>query len=97
MSRPTSCTTLPPELIAEGESHQRNEADAVFASVCDFAAWPDVPIHVLVGADDRFFPADFQRRVARDRLGVDADVLPGGHLIAQANPTGVAKYLQAKT
>jgi pimeloyl-ACP methyl ester carboxylesterase len=85
------------ELIAEGESHQRNEADAVFASVCDFAAWPDVRIHVLVGADDRFFPADFQRRVAHDRLGVDADVLPGGHLIAQANPSGVAKYLQAKT
>jgi pimeloyl-ACP methyl ester carboxylesterase len=85
------------ELIAEGESHQRNEADAVFESVCNFVAWPDVPNHVLVGADDRFFPADFQRRVARDRLGVDADVLPGGHLIAQANPSGVAKYLQAKT
>jgi pimeloyl-ACP methyl ester carboxylesterase len=85
------------ELIAEGESHQRNETDAVFASVCDFAGWPDVPIHVLIGADDRFFPADFQRRVARDRLGIEADVLPGGHLIAQADPTGVAKYLQAKT
>ncbi|HZZ97275.1 MAG TPA: alpha/beta hydrolase [Jatrophihabitantaceae bacterium] len=88
---------ITPELIAEGESHQRNEANAVFESVCDFAAWPRVPVHVLVGADDRLFPADFQRRVARDRLDVDADVLPGGHLIAQADPSGVAKYLQAKT
>ena len=69
----------------------------MFESVCDFTAWPDLPIYVLVGADDRLFPADFQRRVARDRLGVDADVLPGGHLIAQANPTGVAKYLLGKT
>ena len=27
-------------------------------------AWPDVPIRVLVGRDDRLFPAAFQRRVA---------------------------------
>jgi hypothetical protein len=48
-----------------------------------------------VGADDRFFPADFQRRVANDRLGVDADLRPGGHLIALANPSRVAEYLLA--
>ena len=87
---------VPADLIAEGESLQREESDAVFESPCEFTAWPDVPIHVLVGADDRFFPAGFQRRVARARLGVDADVLPGGHLIAQSNPDGVAKYLLAK-
>jgi len=45
--------------------------------------------------DDRFFPADFQRRVAKDRLGVDADLRPGGHLIALANPSRVAEYLLA--
>lgn len=44
-------------------------------------------------ADDRFFPAEFQRRVARERLGIEADVLPGGHLIALSNPRGVADYL----
>jgi pimeloyl-ACP methyl ester carboxylesterase len=86
---------LTPEQIAEGEPYQRNEADAAFASVCDFRSWPDVPIRVLAGADDRLFPADFQRRVARERLGVDADVLPGGHLIAQSNPTAVVRYLTA--
>ena len=46
-----------------------------------------------VGADDRFFPADFQRRVARERIGVEADVLPGGHLIALAQPREVVDYL----
>jgi pimeloyl-ACP methyl ester carboxylesterase len=86
---------IPPDLIAEGERHQRNESDAVFGAVCDFDGWPDVPIRVLVGADDRFFPAEFQRRIARERLDVQADVLRGGHLIAQANPTGVAHYLLA--
>jgi pimeloyl-ACP methyl ester carboxylesterase len=86
---------LSPELIAEGEAHQRTETAAVFGSVCDFAAWPDIPIRVLVGADDRFFPSDFQRRVARERLGTEADVRPGGHLIAQSNPDGVVEYLLA--
>jgi pimeloyl-ACP methyl ester carboxylesterase len=69
------------------------EADAVFSSRCDFKAWPDVPVHVVVGRDDRLFPVEFQRQVARDRLGVEADVLPGGHLIALAEPGPLARYL----
>jgi hypothetical protein len=52
-----------------------------------------VPIKVVVGRNDRFFPADFQCRVAKDRLGVDADVIPGGHLVAMANPDGLADLL----
>jgi hypothetical protein len=48
---------------------------------------------VLTGEADRFFPRDFQRRVARERLGVEPDVVPGGHLLALANPDGVANYL----
>lgn len=71
----------------------REEADAAFTSTCAFDAWPKVPIRVLVGADDRLFPADFQCRVAQKRLGVDADVLPGGHLIALARPSDVADHL----
>jgi pimeloyl-ACP methyl ester carboxylesterase len=84
---------VPPDVAAEGEQYQRDETDAIFATACTFAGWPDVPIHVLAGADDRLFPADFQRRVARERLGVEADVLPGGHLMALSNPIGVAGYL----
>jgi pimeloyl-ACP methyl ester carboxylesterase len=86
---------LPPELAAEGEPYQREEKDIAFTQPCAFDSWPKVPIRVLVGADDRFFPADFQRRVANDRLGVDADLRPGGHLIALANPSRVAEYLLA--
>ena len=56
-------------------------------------AWPSIPIRALAGADDRFFPVDFQRRVAHSRLGIDADILPGGHLIALARPDLVAEYL----
>ena len=80
-------------VAAEGEPYQRPEADAVFASVCDFTAWPDVPIHVVTAADDRFFPLDFQRRIARERLGLEPDVLPGGHLIALSQPEALTNYL----
>lgn len=69
-------------------------SDTPFGQPCDFERWPDVPIKVLVGSDDRFFPADFQRRVAKQRLSVDADELPGGHLIALSNPHGLADRLE---
>jgi hypothetical protein len=47
----------------------------------------------VAGADDRFFPAAFQRKVARERLGIKLDVLPGGHLIALSQPAALAGYL----
>jgi pimeloyl-ACP methyl ester carboxylesterase len=84
---------VPAEIVSEGASHQRPEADAVFASTCDFASWPTIPIRAVAGSDDRFFPLEFQRRVARDRLGFDIDVLPGGHLVALAQPDALVEYL----
>jgi len=49
----------------------------------------------VAGADDRFFPVAFQQALAHDRLGIEADVLPGGHLIALAHPAELASYLLA--
>jgi pimeloyl-ACP methyl ester carboxylesterase len=86
---------VPPEVAAAGEPYQRPEADVVFGSACDFGCWPAVPIRAVAGADDRFFPVAFQRTLARDRLGVEADVLPGGHLIALSQPDRLAAYLLA--
>jgi pimeloyl-ACP methyl ester carboxylesterase len=86
---------VPSEIAAEGEPLQRPEANVVFEQPCEFGRWPDAPIRALAGADDRLFPAGFQRRVAKERLDVAADVLPGGHLIALSNPHGVADYLLA--
>lgn len=86
---------VPPAVLADDEGRPRPEADAVFGSPCEFSQWPPVPIKVAAGADDRFFPVDFQRRVARERLGLTADVLPGGHLIALAQPAALAEYLLA--
>lgn len=67
--------------------------ELVFGSPCDFASWPPVPIRAVAGADDRFFPAGFQRDQVRDRLGIEADVRPGGHLIALSQPEALTRYL----
>ena len=49
---------VPPEVLATGGA-PRDEADAVFASTCDFAQWPS-EVRVLAAAGDRFFPVEFQ-------------------------------------
>jgi pimeloyl-ACP methyl ester carboxylesterase len=61
--------------------------------VCRFDSWPKVPTRVVAGADDRLFPAEFQRKLARDRLGLAVDVLPGGHLLALVHPAELASLL----
>lgn len=62
--------------------------------MCDFKDWPSVPIRVVAGAVDRFFPVEFQQTLARERLGIEADVLTGGHLIALSQPDALASYLR---
>jgi pimeloyl-ACP methyl ester carboxylesterase len=84
---------LPPKIVKQGEAHERPEADVVFGEPCRFEAWPAVPIHVIAGRDDRFFPIEFQRRVAQERLHVSLDELPGGHLLALANPPGLVDQI----
>jgi pimeloyl-ACP methyl ester carboxylesterase len=86
---------VPEDVIREGEGHQRPEAKIVFTQPCRFEAWPRVPLKVLAGKDDRFFPRDFQARIARERLHSDIDEIAGGHLIALSNPRGLADRLLA--
>jgi pimeloyl-ACP methyl ester carboxylesterase len=84
---------VPSKIVEQGETHQRPEADIVFGEPCRFDAWPEVPIHVIAGRDDRFFPIDFQRRVARERLRIAVDEIAGGHLLALSNPRGLVDQL----
>lgn len=43
-------------------------------------------MRVVAAADDRFFPLEFQKRVARERLKAEVEVIPGGHLVALSKP-----------
>jgi pimeloyl-ACP methyl ester carboxylesterase len=74
-------------------SSPREPSDTPFGQPCEFERWPDVPIKVLIARGDRFFPVEFQRRVAKERLGLDADEIEGGHLVALSNPGGLAERL----
>jgi hypothetical protein len=69
------------------------QSDHVFASPCTFERWPSTPIRVLISRHDRFFPVEFQRRLARERLGIEADELPGGHLAALSQPDELVSRL----
>lgn len=86
---------VPPEVAADGAEHQRDEAQIAFEEPCPFTEWPAVPTTVLAGRDDRFFPFAFQDRVARERLEMEAQPLPGGHLAALSQPDAVTRALVA--
>jgi hypothetical protein len=41
------------------------------------------------------FPLEFQKRIARERLGLAADKIDGGHMVALSNPAELADRLEA--
>jgi len=71
------------------------EADIPFEQPWPLESWPDMPTRVLVGRDDRLFPAAFQRRIAQERLRITPDEMPGGHLVALAHLVELADRLEA--
>ena len=86
---------LDPDLVAASLDHVKDQAGAPLVDPWPLAAWPDVPTRVVIGRDDRFFPAEFQRRVTHERLGLVPDEVPGGHLPALAHPEALADLLLA--
>jgi pimeloyl-ACP methyl ester carboxylesterase len=82
-----------PEVTAESEHHVRPQSGAPFEKPWPLPAWPDVATAFLLCRDDRFFPAEFQRRVVRERLGIVPDEMDGGHLPALARPEELAARL----
>jgi len=79
-------------LVAAGEAPQ---SSTPFGEPWPLERWPDVPMRFLQGRDDRFFPLAFQRRVVRERLGIEVDDMPGGHLLALSQPIELADRLEA--
>jgi pimeloyl-ACP methyl ester carboxylesterase len=86
---------LPPELVAESATHAREQSGTPFEKPWPLNAWPDVPVRVLTARDDRFFPLDFQRHVARERLGLEVEEIDGGHLVALSRPNDVVDGLES--
>lgn len=91
--RETMFHDVPTEIVEEAFARPFEQEDGVLAGTWPLTAWPDVPTRVVATRDDRFFPLEFQRRVARERLGLDVDELPGGHLVALSRPAELAHHL----
>jgi pimeloyl-ACP methyl ester carboxylesterase len=84
---------LPADFAAEARRQLREQSDRPMGDPCAITAWPDVPTRAVIGLDDLLFPADFMRRMTRERLGFAPDELPGGHFPMLGHPELVADYL----
>ncbi len=87
---------LPPPVLAEALARpERGQSWTPFEAPWPLDRWPDVPTRFLLARDDRFFPADHQRRVVPERLGIVPDEMPGGHCVALSQPAALADRLLA--
>lgn len=86
---------VPPAVAAAVKPHWREQASNAWSEPWPLEAWPDVPTRVLLCREDRVFPAEWLRRIARDRLSIDADEIDGGHMIALSRPHELARRLDA--
>jgi pimeloyl-ACP methyl ester carboxylesterase len=68
-----------PGVSRDNERYQGVPGDGLFGE-----PWP---------TEDRLFPLEFQRRVARERLGLEIDEIPGGHLPMLSRPRELAERL----
>jgi pimeloyl-ACP methyl ester carboxylesterase len=84
---------VPPDVAAESARHVPHQSGTPFEQPWPLDAWPDVPTRFLLCRQDRLFPAPFQRRLARERLGIVPQEMDGGHLPALSRPAELAERL----
>lgn len=82
-----------PGLATKAIAHGRPMAYTQGDRPWPLEAWPQVPTRVLACRGDRMFPLEFQRKVARQRLGVAPDEMDGGHAVFLSHPAEVARRL----
>jgi pimeloyl-ACP methyl ester carboxylesterase len=86
---------VPADLAAEAFRRERHQSETPGRKPWPLAAWPNVPTRFLLCRDDRLFPADFMRRVVRERLGITPDEIDGSHCVALSRPKELAERLES--
>jgi pimeloyl-ACP methyl ester carboxylesterase len=87
---------VPPNLAAEAMRRERNHpSNRAYSEPWRLEAWPNVPTHFLLCRNDRFFPADWMRRLVRERLGITPDEIDSGHCPMLSQPVELAGCLEA--
>jgi pimeloyl-ACP methyl ester carboxylesterase len=84
-----------PELMEEAKQRERDETSRALNEPWPLEAWPETPTRYLLCRDDRMFRADWARRHARERLGIEADEMDGGHYVSISRPRELAERLDA--
>ncbi|HXV95751.1 MAG TPA: alpha/beta hydrolase [Gaiellaceae bacterium] len=86
---------VPPDLAAEAQEREREQAEKPLQEPWPLETWPDVPTRYLLCRDDRMFTAGWARRHASERLGIEADEMDGGHYATISRPQELADRLDA--
>lgn len=84
---------VPPELAESALG--RDQCETPMREPWPLTAWPDVPTRYLLCRDDRMLPAEVTRRVVRERLGLEADEMDGGHCPFLSRPRELVDRLEA--
>jgi len=85
---------VPHALAEEAMRRERSQSQTPMGIPWPLEAWPDLPTEFLVCSDDRFFPPEVLRRVAKERLGITPDEIDSGHCVALSRPIGLADVLE---
>jgi pimeloyl-ACP methyl ester carboxylesterase len=86
---------VPEELAAEALRHGRPEVSRAMRDPWPLDAWPDVPTRFILCREDRCFPAEFVRKVVKNRLGITPDEIDSGHTPALSRPKELTDRLEA--
>jgi pimeloyl-ACP methyl ester carboxylesterase len=85
----------PLSLATQAMMRVRGQSDTPGKEPWPLKEWPDVPTRFLLCRDDRFFPAQWMRRIVEERLGITPDEIGGSHCIALSRPVELADRLHA--
>lgn len=86
---------VPRALAEEALRRARDQSSTAGSAPWPLAALPAVPTKFIVCTEDRFFPAAFQRRLARERLGIVPDEITAAHCAALSRPKELAERLMS--
>ncbi|KAB7751151.1 alpha/beta fold hydrolase [Mycolicibacterium mucogenicum] len=81
------------DLAVVAEEIERAQSETPSLKPWPAEALPQVPTRFILFRDDRFFPEGFMRRVVADRLGIEPEVMPGGHMAILSHPVELVDLL----
>jgi pimeloyl-ACP methyl ester carboxylesterase len=87
---------VPEPLRTEAVGALRDQQFGPTTETWPIASYPDVPMRYVACEDDRIIDPAWQVRTARERLGVEADVLPGSHSPMLSRPAELADLLLSR-